>query len=96
MNFWLQILATVIILAALLHIGFKQLFKIKKNAFLNQLLLGIIIGGALGNLTNKLTLGYVVDFIALKPFPVFNIADAGITIGLITLFLLNLKTNKKT
>jgi signal peptidase II len=42
----------------------------------------------LGNLINRIQLGYVIDYIILRPFPVFNIADIGITVGLIALFLL--------
>jgi signal peptidase II len=84
----LQLIASAGILALLIYFGFKYLLPIKRNSFLNQFLLGIIIGGALGNLINRIQLGYVIDYIFLKPFPVFNIADIGITIGLIALFLL--------
>lgn len=91
-----QILASVIILSLLIYLGFKYLFPEKRNAFLNQLLLGIIVGGAIGNLVNRVHLGYVVDFIILKPFPVFNIADIGITLGLLILFFLTLQKNIKT
>ena len=47
--------------------------------------LGLILGGALGNLTDRITLGYIIDFIDLRIWPVFNIADSAITIGLIIL-----------
>lgn len=44
--------------------------------------LGMIIGGAMGNVVDRFRLGYVVDFINVKYFPaVFNIADLFITIG---------------
>jgi signal peptidase II len=83
-----QLIASIIILALLIYFGIKYLLPEKRNAFLNQFLLGIIIGGALGNLINRILMGSVIDYIILKPFPVFNIADVGITIGLIALFLL--------
>jgi len=92
-GYMLQIIMSIFILGLLIYFGFKYLFKEKRNLFLNQFLLGIIIGGAIGNLLNRLRLGYVIDFIVLRPFPVFNIADIGITIGLIILFLLTIKTN---
>ena len=92
-GYLIQIIASVFILGLLIHFGFKYLLPQKRNSFLNQFLLGIIVGGALGNLINRIHLSYVIDFIALKPFPVFNIADIGITLGLITLFFLTYKTN---
>ena len=87
----LQLIASVFILGFLIYFGFKYLLREKRNLFLNQFLLGIIVGGAIGNLINRIRLGYVIDFIVLKPFPVFNIADVGITIGLIILFFLTFK-----
>lgn len=41
----------------------------------------LILGGAIGNLIDRIMLGYVVDFIDLRFWPVFNIADSAITIG---------------
>lgn len=87
-----QIAVSIIILLALFYVGFKTILPKSRNPFLNQILLGIIIGGALGNLINRIQFGHVIDFIALGPIPIFNIADIGITVGLILLFLFNLKT----
>ncbi len=86
-----QLLASIFILGFLIYFGLQYLAEEKRNAFLNQFLLGIIVGGAIGNLVNRIQLGYVIDFIVLKPFPVFNIADIGITIGLILLFITTTK-----
>ncbi len=47
--------------------------------------LGLQLGGALGNLIDRLRLGFVTDFIDIGPWPVFNIADAAIVTGLIIL-----------
>jgi signal peptidase II len=58
------------------------------------LALGLVLGGALGNLVDRLRLGYVVDFIEMSAarldiggttytFPVFNVADSSITVGVI-------------
>jgi signal peptidase II len=41
-----------------------------------------ILGGAAGNLVDRLRRGAVVDFIAIGPWPVFNIADASIVGGI--------------
>ena len=49
--------------------------------------LGLILGGALGNLTDRLTRGSVVDFIDVGPFWIFNLADSGVVVGGILLAL---------
>ena len=41
----------------------------------------LILGGAVGNLIDRVRLGYVIDFIDLRVWPVFNIADSAITVG---------------
>ncbi len=46
-----------------------------------QVILGLIVGGAFGNLIDRVRLGYVVDFIQVGWFPVFNLADSAITVG---------------
>ncbi|HSM38471.1 MAG TPA: signal peptidase II [Candidatus Limnocylindrales bacterium] len=51
-----------------------------------QLILGIVLGGSIGNLADRLRQGYVTDFISVGfgdvRFPTWNIADAGITVGI--------------
>lgn len=41
-----------------------------------------VLGGAVGNLIDRLRFGYVIDFIDFRVWPVFNIADSAITIGI--------------
>lgn len=43
--------------------------------------LGMLLSGAVGNLVDRLRLGYVVDFIDLRVWPVFNVADIAVTAG---------------
>jgi signal peptidase II len=43
--------------------------------------LGLIVGGALGNLIDRIVAGTVTDFLDVRVFPVFNVADSGIVIG---------------
>jgi signal peptidase II len=45
------------------------------------------LGGALGNLFDRLTQGHVTDFVSVGSFPVFNVADASISIGVVILIL---------
>jgi signal peptidase II len=49
------------------------------------LALGLLLGGAIGNLTDRIRYGYVVDFIDVWKWPTFNIADSAITVGVILL-----------
>ena len=58
----------------------------------DQLALGLVLGGALGNIVDRARLGYVFDFADLhigefRPFLVFNVADACISIGVVILIL---------
>jgi signal peptidase II len=46
-----------------------------------NLALGLQLGGALGNLSDRLRLGYVVDFVDVGVWPVFNVADSAIVVG---------------
>lgn len=52
-----------------------------------RLALGLQLGGAVGNLIDRLNQGYVTDFISVWNFPVFNVADASIFIGVVILVL---------
>lgn len=53
-----------------------------------------ILGGAAGNLIDRVFLGYVIDFIDFRIWPVFNIADSAITVGAVLLGISILKKNK--
>lgn len=58
----------------------------------DKLALGLVLGGALGNIVDRVRFGYVVDFADLhfgewRPFLVFNVADAAITIGVLILLV---------
>ncbi len=47
----------------------------------------LILGGAIGNLIDRIAFGYVIDFIDFRVWPVFNIADSAITIGAVMIGL---------
>src|SRR6266516_3693907 len=83
----LSIAAATIVVAILLSAS-----RVTNGNRPNMLALGLVLGGALGNLTDRIRLGYVVDFIEIHglrinlnetvyTFPVFNVADSAITIG---------------
>lgn len=52
-----------------------------------KLAMGLQLGGAVGNLIDRLLMGKVTDFISVWNFPVFNIADASISVGVVVLLL---------
>lgn len=62
--------------------------------------LALILGGALGNIKDRYALGYVVDFLDLhigdfRPFLIFNVADAAITIGVLIILARSLLIREK-
>ena len=73
---------------------YKFIYGFKKNTR-NNIAFGLVLGGLAGNLCDRLFLGYVrdfLDFIIFKyDFPVFNIADVAIVIGVILLIIAIIK-----
>jgi signal peptidase II len=53
-----------------------------------SLALGLILGGALGNLFDRIRFGHVIDFLDFRVWPVFNVADSAITIGMAILIII--------
>ena len=53
--------------------------------FTDKLAMGFILGGAIGNFIDRIRLGYVIDFLDFRIWPVFNLADSFITIGAVIL-----------
>lgn len=78
-GFFVVISAFVITLIAL------YVFRQRSIGFFYTLSLGLIMGGAAGNLVDRVKFGNVVDFLDFRVWPVFNVADASITIGIILL-----------
>ena len=81
-------LITILSMAALVVILYYFL-KLKSECTLELISLSFIIGGAVGNITDRLIQGYVVDFLDVKiinyHWPTFNIADSFISMGVILL-----------
>ena len=63
------------------------------NLLLN-VYLGLILGGSLGNLFDRVVYGYVTDYMDFRVFPVFNLADMCINLGVI-LIILNFIVERK-
>jgi signal peptidase II len=58
----------------------------------SSIAIGLILGGALGNLLDRIFRGSVVDFIDLPHWPTFNLADVAITVGVVLLILGSLRS----
>lgn len=86
-NRWFIIILSVLLMAILLWILNKDYLKEKKESKLKNFTFGILIGGIFGNLFDRVLRGYVIDYVALNifgySFPIFNLADVFITIGVI-------------
>lgn len=83
MQSWPGMLAVISAIAA---VGIIAMLK-SKTPFpaIAGVALALQLGGALGNLIDRVRLGYVVDFIDLIVWPIFNVADIAITVGVILL-----------
>lgn len=65
--------------------------KLPKSDRVTGIALSLILGGAIGNLIDRIYLGYVIDYIQVwlgsYPWPAFNIADAAISVGVVILIV---------
>jgi signal peptidase II len=68
--------------------------KLAKQPMLFKMGLTLGLAGAVGNLIDRLRLGYVIDFIDVRFWPVFNVADMGIVAGVFLLFWLLMGSTK--
>ncbi len=80
-NTWFLILTSVLVSAVVAYL----IWKVKPENRYVKLSLALILGGALGNLVDRVLLGYVVDFLDFRIWPVFNIADSCVVVGAILL-----------
>ena len=87
---WQRWLFTVIAIVVSVVIV-QWIRKLPPEDSLTALSLGLILGGAIGNLIDRILLGHVIDYIQVwlgsYPFPAFNIADAAISVGAALLIL---------
>lgn len=91
---WLLVLMTAAIALVVL------VWLMRERKLGDILGLALILGGAIGNIRDRYTLGYVVDFAdfhigAFRPFLIFNVADAAITIGVVIILARSLLVSDK-
>lgn len=71
------IVISLVILAGVFYL----LFSLKLESTIIRLAFGLVIGGAIGNLVDRIRLGYVIDYLDFRIWPVFNLADVALVIG---------------
>jgi signal peptidase II len=85
-RWFFTIMASVVSLVLIVWV-----LRLPRREWLTGLALALVIGGAIGNLVDRIQLGYVVDFIDVHyqgwHFPAFNVADSAISCGLILMVL---------
>ncbi|MDE2718717.1 MAG: signal peptidase II [Chloroflexota bacterium] len=89
---------TLLIVVSLVAIGFLFYFY-RAHAMPSLLLrfaIGLQLGGAFGNLIDRVLNGKVVDFIDVGPWPIFNLADSSIVVGIFILMAVFLLTKEST
>jgi signal peptidase II len=81
----------VVLAVAVTGVLLVWLFRLRRGEWLQGLAIGLVIGGAVGNLIDRIILGYVVDFIDVHyagwHWPAFNVADSAISCGVVLLLL---------
>ena len=79
------IVISLLAIAVVLYLFLRETYR----SLANRILLGCILGGAIGNLIDRIRLGWVVDFIDMGVgtfrWPVFNVADSAVTLGVLFL-----------
>lgn len=91
-NFSLLFVIMGVLVPVLILIFFKKLID-KGPAWIVGT--AFILGGAIGNLIDRVLYGYVIDFIDVRFWPIFNVADISITVGIGILFIVIMREGKE-
>jgi|TARA_B100001964_G_C14215486_1_gene592562 signal peptidase II len=80
---WILIFISIIVIGVI----FYYFDRIKDKETLLQIIVGFILGGTIGNLIDRISYGFVIDFLDFRIWPVFNLADSFVTIGVAGLII---------
>jgi len=79
----------LLIFISIIVIGFIFYYirKIRNKEKTLQIIVGFVLGGTIGNLIDRISYGFVIDFLDFQIWPIFNAADSFLTIGVIGLII---------
>lgn len=75
--------------------GLFMMWREHRTEPLAAFAIGLVVGGAIGNVIDRMFRGYVVDFVAVGAFPRFNIADSAITFGVLLLLVAMVRESRQ-
>ncbi|MGX7108447.1 signal peptidase II [Facklamia miroungae] len=83
---------TFVVIFYLLYLTWRN----RESFIYSKIAYGLLLGGAIGNLIDRLTRGYVIDMLQVRlfDFPVFNLADAALSLGVVLLIVIVIWTEK--
>jgi signal peptidase II len=88
---WFYLAVALVVSLYILFFGYRY-----GTTWYRQVLIGMILGGALSNGVDRLVQGYVVDFIDFHFWPVFNVADSCIVIAIVVLLVLSFRPSQRS
>ena len=90
----ITVISIIVIIGIIIYLSKKKI-----NNKIESLGYSFLLGGAIGNLIDRIIYGYVIDFLDFNifgyNFPIFNIADMGIVIGIFLIIVIEIRGNKK-
>ena len=90
----ITVISIIVIIGIIIYLSKKKI-----NNKIESLGYAFLLGGAIGNLIDRIIYGYVIDFLDFNifgyNFPIFNIADMGIVIGIFLIIVIEIRGNKK-
>ena len=91
-----RVIISVFISVMVIILLIVSVIKIKGHDLILKIAFSLILGGAAGNLVDRIRFGYVIDFLDFRVWPVFNLADTAITIGagLLIVYLFKMRNFK--
>lgn len=89
------IIISILLISFLIYVLKKDYILKDKDTLLINISFGLLFGGILGNLFDRIIRGFVIDYINVSFFSIFNLADIAITFGVVLLLIDNIKENKK-
>ncbi len=85
---------SILLISFLIYVLKKDYISKNKDTWLVNIAFGILFGGILGNLFDRIVRGFVIDYINVSFFSIFNLADIAITFGVVLLIIGNIKESK--